>query len=116
MQVSLALLNTVALHRLRMGSTILLPVIGMIVTPLAGTVPTDLPILRILQQLLLAILLPALVLASRSGAHPLLRMKSRGRKRLVAERAQPRRHAIRLTADGKRMYAAPPAVLSGAAA
>jgi hypothetical protein len=61
--IPLLLPGAIALDRLRMCGTISLPIGGMSAAPLAGAVPADLAILGIGQQLVLAVLAAALLLA-----------------------------------------------------
>jgi hypothetical protein len=83
--VSLLLPGAIALDRLRMCGTVLLPIGGMSVAPLAGAVPTDVAILGIGPQLVLSVLAATLLLAGTAGTNFLLWMRSGGHEKLMTE-------------------------------
>jgi hypothetical protein len=60
--VPLPLLDTVVLHRTGLGSTILLPITGMVGAPFPRAVAADRPVFRIQSKFLLAAVTPALLL------------------------------------------------------
>jgi len=96
-QVSLALLGAVTLDRLGLGSTILLPVAGMVGAPLASAVAADLAVLRIESKFLVAVLATALLLTCFARTRGLLRVKAGQCEFSVAETATPLAHSFRVS-------------------
>jgi hypothetical protein len=91
------LMVTVLLDGLGVGGAILLPVVGMVDTPLSRAVATDLAILRIDSELPFTALTATLLLARLGRARCLLRMKS-GRSELPsAETALPLIHPYKIS-------------------
>jgi hypothetical protein len=82
----------------RVGSAILLPVIGMVGTPFSCAVATDLAVLLIRSELPLTALCATLLLTRLGRARPLLRMKSGGSELPFAETALPLIHPFKISA------------------
>jgi hypothetical protein len=91
------LMLEILLDGFRVGSAILLPVVGMVGSPLTSAVATDLAILRIGNELLFPGLCATPLLTRFGRAHRLLTMKS-GRSELpLAETALPLIHAFTIS-------------------
>src|SRR5579884_3183090 len=79
-------------HLLKMGLAVLLPVVGMRLTPLARTLQADLPVNRVGSDLLPMIFPPALTLARKLAANLLLGMVRGWLKNLLAITATTQTH------------------------
>jgi hypothetical protein len=96
-------LGPVPLDGLGLGGAILLPVAGVVGTPLSSAVAADFAILWIEGELLLTVLAAALLLTPFTRAYGLFRVKS-GRFELPpAETAMPLIHPFRVTAPADRL-------------
>ena len=95
-QIPLLLKRTILLDGRGLGRAILLPVLGMARTPFPGAVTTDFAILGIAGELLLPALTTTLLLARLRRARPLLRVKSRGYERPLANAATRLIHPLKI--------------------
>ena len=96
--VAMVLLHPVPFRGLGFGGAILLPIAGVVGTPLARAVAADITIFWIAEQFLLATLPAALLLARRARAGGLLRVASGWFERSLAKTATPLLHPYQLTA------------------
>jgi len=96
-QVPLSLLGPVLLNRFGFGGAILFPVAGMVGTPFPSTVAADLAILCIQDELLLAAMAAALLLAWLVRTGRLLRMKSGWLEQPFTVAATPHTHPFKVT-------------------
>jgi uncharacterized membrane protein YeaQ/YmgE (transglycosylase-associated protein family) len=104
--VILALAGAVPFRRARMRGAVLPPIAGMIGAPLARALATHLLVLGVGNELLLAAIGAAALLAGGAGARGLLGMASGGFKLLVAITATPLTHPYRVKASA-RIYRCP---------